>query len=181
MIDAEVMRLRKLRNAALRARALAQALGSDSSDDRVFAESAVISWNLSRIASGRLRAHPYLKYQQGPSQLRELTDRAVASMVALAARRRGRCFSVYAAELQSISREVADARALTLSPDLSDALGRAQLQLGRLAKEIDAGAQREAGEGGMPRIKANARAPAGGSSLAGMDLQTETESPYLAI
>src|ERR1700685_3133588 len=103
MIDTEVVRLRKLRNAALRARALAKALESDSIDRGVFAKSAQICWTISRIATGRLRAHPYLSYQQGPSGIRQLTDRALASIVALTARRRNRRFSVYAPELQSVS------------------------------------------------------------------------------
>jgi hypothetical protein len=178
MIDTEVVRLRKLRNAALRARATAKALESDSIDDCVFAKSAVICWTISRIATGRLRAHPYLRYQQGPSQIRELTDRAIASIVAFTARPRHRGFRVYAPQLQSISREVADARALTWSADLSDALGRAQLQLSRLAKQLDAGAQHETAAVAMPRIKA-LRAEAAGGALD--DMETATNWPYLAI
>jgi hypothetical protein len=170
MIDAEVVRLRKLRSAALRARALAKALESNSIDDCVFANSAVICWTISRIATGRLRAHPYLRYQQGPSQIRGLTDRAIASIVALGARRRKRCFSVYAPELQSVSREVADARALTWSAELSEALGRAQVQLRRLAMQLDGGAQHEAGA---------VRAQQNGDALE--DMGTESNWPYLAI
>ena len=168
MIDSEVVRLRKLRNAALRARALARALESDSIDHCVFAKGALTCWTISRIATGHLRAHPYLRYQQGPSRIRELADRALASIVALAARRRNRCFSIYAPELQCVSREVADVRALTRSADLSDALGRAQLQLRRLAKELDASARHEAGA-----VQEN------GDALE--DIGTETSWPYLAI
>jgi hypothetical protein len=179
MIDAEVVRLRKLRNVALRARALASALESDSIDDGVFAQSAVLCWTISRIASGRLRAHPYLSYQQGPSQISELIARAIASVAALTARRRDRRYSVYAPQLQCVAREVADARALTWSADLSDALGRAQLQLRRLAKELDAGVQHEAGLLAVPRITALPRAQENGGALE--DLGTETHWPYLAI
>lgn len=171
MIDTEVVRLRKLRSAALRARALAKALESDSIEHGVFAESALTCWTISRIATGRLRAHPYLRYQQGPSRIRELIDRALASIVALTARRRNRCFSVYAPELQSVSREVADARALTWSADLSDALGRAQVQLRRLALELDAGARRARHE--VDTVQEN------GDALE--DIGTETNWPYLAI
>jgi hypothetical protein len=178
MIDAEVVRLRKLRNAALRARARAKALGSESIDDCVFAKSAVICWTISRIVTGRLQAHPYLKYQRGPSQIREFTDRAMASIVAFTARPRHRGFSVYAPQLQSLSREVADTRALTWSTDLSDALGRAQLQLSRLAKQLDAGARHETAEVAMPRFKAIVRAEAGGTLD---DMETATHWPYLAI
>jgi hypothetical protein len=178
MIDAEVMRLRKLRNVALRTRALAQALESDSAGDCVFAKSAVMCWTISRIAAGRLRAHPYLSYQQGPSRIRELADRAGAAIAAFAARRQNRLFTVYAPELQTVAREVADVRALTWSPDLSDALGRAQLQLRALAKQLDAGAQHESGAVSMPRVKAVVRAEANGALE---DMGTEANWPYLAI
>jgi hypothetical protein len=179
MIDAEVVRLRKLRNVALRARALAKALESDSIDNSVFAKSAVVCWNIARTATGRLRAHPYLSYRKGPSQIRALADRALASLAAFTARRQNRCSSVYALELQCVVREVGDARALTWLPDLSDALGRAQLQLRRLAKELDAGAQGELGAVAKPRIHAVVRAEINGGALD--DIGTENNWPYLAI
>ena len=69
MIDAEVLRLRRLRNVALRARALAKNLDYDSAEGQtVFTKSAVACWTIARIASGRLRAHPYLSYQQDPAR-----------------------------------------------------------------------------------------------------------------
>jgi hypothetical protein len=169
MIDAEVVRLRRLRSVALRARALATALESDSIDDCIFAKSAVICWTISRIATGRLRAHPFLSYQRGPGRMREFTDRAIASMVALTARSQSRRLSVYARQLQRVSREVADARALTWSADLSEALGRAQLQLRRLAQQLEGGAQREVGA--VPQQDGDALE----------DLGTESSWPYLAI
>jgi hypothetical protein len=178
MIDAEVVRLRKLRNVALRARALAKALESDSVDRCVFAKSAVMCWTISRIATGRLQAHPYLSYQQGPSRTLELADRAIASIAAFTARRQNRRFTMYAPELQSVVREVADVRALTWSSDLSDALGRAQLQLRGLAQQLDAGAHHESGAVSMPRVNAIVRAEANGSALEEMG---ETSWPYLAI
>jgi len=90
-------------------------------------------------------------------------------MVAPTARRRNRCFSVYAPELQSVSREVADVRALTWSADLSEALGRAQLQLGLLAKQLDGGAQHEMGA--VPQQNGDALE----------DMETQTSWPYLAM
>jgi hypothetical protein len=145
MIDAEVVRLRKLRNVALRARAFAKALESNSIDGAVFAQCALACWNIARIASGTLRAHPYLSYQKGPSQIRALAYQAIASLAALTARRQSRSAGLYALELQCVAREVGDVRALTWLPDLSDALGRVQLRLRRLATELDTGAQRELG------------------------------------
>jgi hypothetical protein len=65
---------------------------------------------------------------------------------------------------------------VTWSQDLSDALGRAQLQLSRLAKELDAGAQDESGALAGPRLM---RAEAGGGTLG--DIGAENSWPYLAI
>ena len=179
MIDAEVLRLRKLRNVALRARALAKALDSDSAEEQsVFARSAVICWTIARVASGRLRAHPYLSYQQGPSQLRDLADRLITSLVAMNARRQNRTLSVYAQQLQTVAREVDDVRALTWSPDLSDALGRMQIQMRRQANELDLGAGGESGFAMMPRAKAVACAEANNSLD---EMTVDNGWPYLAI
>jgi hypothetical protein len=179
MIDAEVLRLRKLRNVALRARALAKTLDSDSAGERsVFARSALICWTIARVASGRLSAHPYLSYQRGPSRLRELADGLLASLVALNARRQNRCWSVYAQELQTVGREVDDVRSLTWSPDLSDALGRMQTQMSRLASELDLGALGESGATPMPHAKAMACAETSDSLD---DITADNSWPYLAI
>jgi hypothetical protein len=179
MIDAEVLRLRKLRNVALRARALAKTLDSDSAEQQsIFARSAVICWTIARVASGRLRAHPYLSYQQGPSQLRELADGLIASLVAMNARRQNRTLRLYAQQLQTVAREVDDVRALTWSPDLSDALGRMQIQMRRLANELDQGAFGESGFAMMPRAKAVACAEANNSLN---DMTVDNSWPYLAI
>ena len=175
MVDAEVLRLRNLRNVALRARAVAHGLDSDS--DSILARSAVICWTIARIATGRLRAHPYLSYQRGPSRLRGLADRLLASLVALNARRENR-LSIFALQLQEVARGVDDVRALTWSPDLSDALGRMQIQIRRLANELDLGALGESGATGMPRVKAVACTEAGDSLNA---ISVENNWPYLAI
>lgn len=176
MIDAEVLRLRKLRKLALRTRALAKILDSDSTRSQsVFERSAVICWTIARIASGRLRAHPYLSYQQGPSQLGGLADAVMASLIALNARRQNRRVSVYAQQWQTVAREVDDVRALTWSPDLSDALGRMQIQLRRLANELDLGAVEENGSALLPRA---ARADA---SMTLDEVAVADSWPYLAI
>jgi hypothetical protein len=178
MIDAEVLRLRKLRNVALRARALAKTLDSDPTEGRsVFARSAQICWTIARVASGRLRAHPYLSYQRGPSRLRELADGLLAALLALNARRQNRSVSVYAQQLQSVAREVDDVRSLTWSPDLSDALGRLQTQMSRLAHELDLGALAETGTTLMPYAKGMACAETSDS----LEITADNSWPYLAI
>lgn len=180
MIDAEVLRLRKLRNVALRARALARTLDSDSAEGRsVFARSALTCWTIARIASGRLQAHPYLSYQRGPSRLRGLADSLVASLIALNARRQNRRFGVYAQQLQSVARELDDVRSLTLAPDLSDVLGRMQIQMSRLANELDRGALSETGATLVPHAKAAMGCAETSEPLD--DIAADNSWPYLAI
>jgi hypothetical protein len=184
MNDAEVMRLRKLRSVALRVRALAKILDSDSKERSVFARSAVICWTVARVASGRLRAHPYLSYQRGPSPLRGLVDGVIAALVALNARRRNRCSNVFAQQLQTVAREVDDVRALTWSPDLSDALGRMQIQMRRLANELDLGALGETGAAVLPRAAMLPRAKVAARAESGAaldDVAADNSWPYLAI
>jgi hypothetical protein len=177
MIDAEILRLRKLRNVALRSRALAKSLDSESAQEQsVFARSAVICWTIARVASGRLRAHPYLSYQQGPSGLRDLADGLVASLVAMNARRQNQRLSVYAQQLQTLAREVDDVRALTWSPDLSDALGRMQIRMRRLVNELDLGALGETGTAMLPRAKVVAE-----TSNSLQEITADSGWPYLAI
>jgi hypothetical protein len=178
MIDAEVVRLRKLRNVALRARAFAKALESNSIDDEVFAQCALVCWNIARIASGTLRAHPYLSYQKGPGEIRAWADRAIASLAAFTARRRTRSANFYARELQWVAREVGDVRALTWLPDLSDALGRVQLRLRRLAAELDTAAQRELSAAHKP---GHAVVVAEMNDDALDEIGSENNWPYLAI
>jgi hypothetical protein len=147
MIDtSEVIRLRRLRNTALRARAIAAALDSDPAGrGSVFSASAQICWRIARLMTGRLRTHPDLRYQRGPSELRAAYQRVCAAVVGAIARYRGRDQQVYAGELRHVARELDDARALTWSAELSDTLGRLQTQIRRLLEELDAGALAEAG------------------------------------
>ena len=177
MIDAEVVRLRELRDAAFRARALAKVLDSDSTiDNSVFARSAVICWRIARIATGQLRAHPYLSYQRGPGRGRAFIDRLNAAVVAFLARLQNRKSSVLAERLQCVAREVNDTRALTWSQELSDALGRTQLQVRRLAEEFDLDMQSEKRTLAAPRINPDAK----GAAMQG-DIEVENSWPYLAI
>jgi hypothetical protein len=176
MNDAEVARLRELRNVALRVRALAKGLdGNPTVEDSGFTKSAVLCWNIARIATGRLRAHPYLRYQKGPSLIRSWSDRIGASAIAMLARYQGRGLDVHAAELQLLARELDDARALTWSPDLSDALGRAQLRMRRLVGELHVAAPREHAMGNASRTEAQAD----GKTLDAIGVAGDW--PYLAI
>jgi hypothetical protein len=178
MTDMEVIRLRGLRNTALRARAIAAALDSDPArPGSVFSASAQICWRIARLMTGRLRAHPYLRYQRGPSELRAAYHRVNAATLGAIARFRGRHRQIYAGELRQVARELDDARALTWSAELSDTLGRLQTQVRRLLEELDAGALAEAGLRHETAPRAGARAGAvrdQAESVAG-------DWPYLAF
>src|ERR1700687_1997621 len=144
MIDTEVIRLRRLRNTALKVRAVAAALDTEPAGrDSVFSRGAVRSWQIARVITGWLRAHPYLSYQRGPSEVRGVYDLFSAGLLAGFARYRGRSLQIFSLELQRLARELDDARALTWSSDLSDTLGRTQKQIRTLIAELDAAGRPE--------------------------------------
>ena len=151
MIDAEVIRLRRLRNTVLRTRAIARVLDSHSERPHsVFGRSALDCWRIARVITGKLRAHPYLAYQQGPGDLRALYNHMTAKLAGGRALRQGRVWRLFAVELQRVSRELDDVRALTWSSELSDTLGRSQLHIRRLLAEVDGAARKEGGPAYQP-------------------------------
>ena len=178
MIDTEVIRLRQLRNTALRARAIATALhGHQSESDSVFSRIALACWRISRVVTGKLRAHPYPSYQRGPGYLRSLYNGAIAAMAGAVARHRGGRFAMFSQCLHRVVRELDDARALTWSPTFSDTLGRSQSEIRLLMQELAAGARVEAGS---PH-EAAARVEAGAGSLRSHASGVAANWPYLAF
>jgi hypothetical protein len=146
IFEAEVMRLRRLRSTALRARALAQILNSPTAGpNTVFSRSAGACWRIARTITGRLLAHPHLGYQRGPGSVRGAYHYVNAAWLGGIARFRGRNLQCWSAQLRLVIRELDDARALTWSAELSDSLGRFQIQVRRLIEEVDAEAHRESG------------------------------------
>jgi chemotaxis protein histidine kinase CheA len=144
MSDAEVIRLRRLRDAALRARAIASALNSHPERRSArLSEYTLGCWRIARATTGRLRNHPYLSYQQGPSGLRVAYERMSARLRSGVARYRGRRLQLLSVELQRLMRELDDTRALTRCTDLSDTLGRLQGPIRKLEKELNAGVPNE--------------------------------------
>jgi hypothetical protein len=154
MIYAEVLRLRRLRNTALRARAIAAALEPRRASP--LSASAAGCWRIARVITGWLRAHPYPSYRQGPSRLRGAYDRVSAYLLAAVVRYRGRSLQTLSAELRRVVRELDDARSLTLSADVSETFGRSQAQIRKLIEELDAGAR---GESAICRETASREAP----------------------
>jgi hypothetical protein len=174
MIDAEVMRLRRLRDTALRARALAAVLKtSDPRRHSVFSRSAVSCWQIARTITGRLRGHPDLSYQRGPSELRTLMDGIRANFLGSTARDRKRSLAMLAHEVQVVARELDDARALTWSAELSDDFGRAQIQMRRLISDLGGSRQGT----GLRAI----RAPALGRAISDGANDVAGNWPYLAL
>ena len=136
MPDAEVIRLRRLRRAALQMRGLARAMRSGSAGDAVLERGAVLAWSVARLVSGRLKAHPNLSCQQGPSWVQNVIDGTLASITGFVALKQGRARPVMAEQLQLLTRELDDVRALNWSRELGDALGRAQWRLWRLTQDF---------------------------------------------
>ena len=180
MNDPEVLRLRQLRNTALKVRAIAAALRSAQTCPpraATLSGSAAACWRIARVITGRLRAHPYPRYQQGPSPLRDACHRASARMLATIASLRGRSLQPLSDELRRVVGELDDARALTWSVDLSDTFGRSQVQIRRLIQELDAGAHNEAGS----LREATARIEARAEPRPGDPGSTAANWPYLAF
>jgi hypothetical protein len=183
MIDVEVLRLRRLRDTALRARAIAAVLEGSLANPgsarrtATLCASASACWRIARVITGRLRAHPYLRYQRGPSELRNAYHRFNANVLAAVARYQGCSLQTLSLELRRVVRELDDARALTLSAELSDTFGRSQLQIRQLIRELDAGARHGSGShqdtAARDEVHADARANEGGGAAANW--------PYLAI
>jgi len=131
MIDPEIARLRRLRNHALRVRAVARALGSTrwALEEPLLARGACSSWRIARTVSGRLKANPYQRYQKDVSVTGLVRNAALARLLALVARSRLQALRECESQLRRLSRLLDDARALTWSPDLSEAFGRSQLEI----------------------------------------------------
>ena len=178
MIDTEVQRLRRLRNTALRARALAVALESRPARcSPVLSRSAVACWHIARVVTGRLRAHPYLRYQRGPSSMRIACDQISANLIGGIAHRRGRGLQALTGELRRVVSELADARALTWSAELSDTFGRSQAQLEGVMKELSAAVRSESGQ----HHDADSLADAGPGASVDNSGNVAANWPYLAF
>jgi hypothetical protein len=154
IMNNEVTRLRRLRQSALKVRALASVLNGGKSDEGIFQRGALLNWRIARIATGRLRAHPYQSYQRDPSFFESGADRLSAILIGTVAGLRGHGAETFLGELRSAARELDDTRALTLSPDLSDALGRAQTSMRALIEDVQSEALLESGRETETRLDA---------------------------
>jgi hypothetical protein len=138
MIDPEVARLRRLRGEALRVREIARALSSTqwAKNDPLLSRGACASWRIARVVSGKLKAHPYLRYQKGVGVGSLLHNRVLGAYLALVRKNRLQGLKEYEAQLQGLARRLDDARALTWSTDFSDSLGRSQAEIRLLIQAL---------------------------------------------
>jgi hypothetical protein len=193
MIDPEVARLRRLRDEALRVRQIARRLGAArwGNNDPLLNRGACASWRLVRVVTGKLIEHPYLRYQQGPGLGTLLGNRLAAEWIAVTRKERSRGLNALAFELQSLSRQLDDARALTWSTDFSDALGRSRSDINSLLHALGAETQtatetratENQGVALEPRLRpARAEgAPRTDSLVGGLAQRLEGDWPYLAF
>jgi hypothetical protein len=139
MDDSEVERLRRLRGCALLVRAVARALEGRKCTlhDALFPRSRCAAWRIARAATGRLRAHPYARFQKDAGVGILLKNSVVAKTAALGASSRPQALGRLVARLRALSRELDDARALTWAADLSDSFGRSQREVRSLIATIE--------------------------------------------
>ena len=172
MIDAEVLRLRRLRDVALGVRSLARAIQLRSPTGQELCKaSAVLCWRIASTASGRLKAHPYRRFQRGPSSLRTFVQDLAATLASAMAHRRGMATGQLLAKLRRVARELDNVRTVTWSADLSDSLGRAQIHVRNLLQRVEIYARQEAGntscvgkairdlDGDSPRVADGEKSP----------------------
>src|ERR1700761_8170204 len=89
IMNDEVIRLRQLRKTALKLRALAMSLETDRHSRSLYQRASVLTWRIARIATGKLRSHPYLSYQKDQGLLESGADRIESYLKATVAHLRG--------------------------------------------------------------------------------------------
>jgi hypothetical protein len=180
MIDREVERLRRLRASALRVRAIASALGPGTSfpgdpfsGDPLLNRGRCAAWRIARTVSGRLRAHPYARFQKDAGIGVVVANGLAAANCVLGTKSRRRNLLRFEEELRALGRELADVRALTSASDLNDSFARSQVEIRSLlaALAFETGRAHAADAPPMTPAVADARG-------AGV---VESDWPYLAF
>jgi hypothetical protein len=175
MFDKEIARLRQLRAAALRVRAVARALGRG---DMLLNRGRCAAWRVARTVSGRLRAHPYGSFQKDAGIGVVVANSLAAANAALGVKTRHQGLLRFEAHLRSLARELSDVRALTSASDLNDSFGRSQIEiralLAALAFETRGGRENR----GIPVPEASTMAPVTNAVSA---IAVDSDWPYLAF
>jgi hypothetical protein len=134
MNDAEVVRLRRLRGCALRSRAIARAMAANpqTSNDPLLIGGVGSSWRIARAVSGKLKAHPNVRRQADVGFASRWHHGVLAALQLFKGGTRSQVLREYLVLMRQLSRQLDDARSLTLSADLSDTFGRAQTEINAL-------------------------------------------------
>jgi hypothetical protein len=175
MTDPEVARLRRLRGEALRVREIARALASTECANDLLARGAFASWRIARVVSGRLKAHPYLRYQRGVGLGSILANRLFARVLAATTRNPLQALKRYESQLQRLVRHLDDTRALSWSLDFSDTLGRSLYEVQSLLEDLA-----QITESGVP-TGLPTRATRTGALVGELARGVEGDWPYLAF
>ncbi len=123
---------------------------------------ACASWRIARVVSGRLKAHPYLRYQKDTSLGVIVLNGVLARWLALKSRNRLQALCEYETNLHRLARQLEDARALTWSSDLSDTFGRSQTEIRSLLAAV-AGETTASGSKRLPQHELSLADRRGGS------------------
>jgi hypothetical protein len=181
MLDKEIERLRRLRAAALRVRAVARALRPG---DTLLNRGRCAAWRVARTVSGRLRAHPYGSFQKDAGIGVVVANSLAAANAALGVKTRHQGLLRFEAHLRSLARELSDVRALTSASDLNDSFGRSQIEIRALLAALTYETRGIDEARGMDETRgdhlseASAMAPV---ANAGGALTVDSDWPYLAF
>lgn len=134
MNDAELLRLRRLRECAQRSRVIARAMAANRHawNHPLLMSGVSTCWRIVRAVSGKLKAHPDLRCQADIGVAERWHHGVLAAFQLFKGGARSQVLREYLALMRQLSRQLDDARALTLSADLSDTFGRAQVEINTL-------------------------------------------------
>jgi hypothetical protein len=175
MFDKEIERLRRLRAAALRVRAVARALRPG---DTLLNRGRCAAWRVARTVSGRLRAHPYASYQKDAGIGVVVANSLAAANAALGVRTRRQGLLRFEAYLSSLARELSDVRALTSASDLNDSFARSQVEIRALIAALVVETRGLYETPGAQLAEASAMATV---TDAGGAITADSDWPYLAF
>ena len=178
MNDAEVVRLRRLRECALRSRAIARAMATNpqTKNDPLLIGGVGASWRIARAVSGKLKSHPNVRRQADLGFARRWHHGILAALQLLKGGERSQVLRECFVLMRQLSRQLDDARSLTLSADLSDTFCRAQTEINALIL----GLARQAGDAGPLLCPRGRACSIGKYAVRPLAAPFEGEWPYLS-
>jgi len=113
---------------------------SAHSEERLLAATSLSAWRGLRAVAGLLAAHPHPRFHPGPIRPHRVATRLRAAGIAIVRGRTTARLRWLTAELENLTRVVADIRAVSRAPAVSDACSRIHEQfklLGHTARSED--------------------------------------------